>query len=116
MHIPIALYHPGHQAWIDAYDQANDIIGHWLDYGLSHGEDVKQNAMGAVMGWDGCTLAEGIAIAILEAKGFDIEGLVETVEDLRPGETDGDAMARFDREGYTETGAMLSQGGGSWNQ
>ncbi len=96
MHIPTELYR-FHPKTIEALSKADDIIESFL--GHKDHIDVKDVMYKQHWGvW--AVFRESIATALLEAEGFDIEGLVLTVEDPRAGETEGDAIARFDREGF----------------
>jgi len=77
-----------------ALDTAGAIVGNWAR--TNDRETARADY------WSGVALVESIAAAILDAEGFDLEGLEMMVTYLRPCETAADAMASFDLGGYDD--------------
>lgn len=97
MSIHCDLYRYDHPVVRKALDEAHGIIARWLDHGLSHGDEIRDRAVAAVTGWDGVYLAESIAAAILEARGFPIEDLCDELDAAPRGVAPTDVLAEFDR-------------------
>ena len=92
----------GHPRVASAVDRAANIINTFLKSGTYAGHE--QMAREVLSGWAYASLLDAIALELLNAEGFDIDGLVEFVEDIdwiNKGQL-ADAYAEFDRGARVE--------------
>jgi hypothetical protein len=81
MSIPVQAYKTKSGVIYDAMETARTIVANWV---MSRSNDerwkTRDKAIEVTAGWDGVALLESITEALLESRGFDVEGCWDELE------------------------------------